>query len=155
MTGKNEPTKKDLWDKSYIVIMCSFTLIIAIGTVVIAIGTYRLAFHSVPSLSEDIKNATITPRGRCMLPHPFYGRVTFDGKPASNANVTIGNYNTNEEDSFFTNENGEYLFEAANFPNCWVGGDKIHISACIGDYCKYKELIFQNNNGGTQIDIDN
>ena len=129
-----------------------YKLLMVLFTGLIALGTLRLAFFSVPELSKNIENITIE-RGKCIHPHVIYGIVTSFYNPPKIATLTITNKNTGDRKIMLTNEGGEYVENIANFPNCWVGGDNIEISACIENTCNKKEFIFKLEGGGTRTDI--
>ncbi|MEK6808679.1 MAG: hypothetical protein AABY14_03265, partial [Nanoarchaeota archaeon] len=81
-------------------------------------------------------------------------KVRYNSFPAKNAEVTITNLNTGDEKQLLTNENGEYIENASNFPNCWIGGDKIKLTACVSNKCITKEIVFLLEGGGTEVHID-
>lgn len=148
--------KKDNLDKIYILSMCIFTGLIAVGTIVTAIATYKLyelALKEIPEIKENLQNLTIS-RGRCITPHLLVGKVRHNNFPAKNAKVTITNLNTGDEKQLLTNENGEYIENTSSFPNCWIGGDKIELTACVSNKCSTKEIVFLLEGGGTEVHID-
>ena len=146
-------TKKDKWDKTNIILMCLFTFIIALGTAFIAVGTYKLAFKDVEQIKKDIQNLSIS-RGRCLTPNALWGIVKFNGVPAKSAIISITNINTGDTKILTTNDKGEYAESAGNFPNCWVGGDKVKINACVSNECNTKEIVFTLDNGGIRVDFN-
>ena len=148
-------TKKDKWDKTNIILMCIFTGIIALGTAIISVGTYKLAFKDVEEIKESIQNFSIS-RGRCLTPNPVYGIVKYktNGVRVENAMINITNLNTRDSSVLITNKNGEYAESVGNFPNCWVGGDKIKISACDLNKCVIKDVTFSLEGGGMKIDFE-
>ncbi len=77
----------------------------------------------------------------CKLPIKIIsGIVKSDGNPVKSVNLSIKNLQTNDQQSFLTDESGEYLLE--NFRHCWISGDIVEIKACTDGSCKieYRKL---------------
>lgn len=138
--------KKDCWDKTHIVGMLFLTALIALGTLI-------LALKEAPEIRESLENLTIS-RGRCLTPNIIYGRVTYNGNPVSNAEVTMRNINTGDSKNVVTDESGSYLESVGNFPNCWIGGDRIKIDSCISNKCGTKEIVFSLEGGGIEVNVE-
>lgn len=138
--------KKDWWDKISIVGMLFLTALIALGTL-------RVAFKEAPEIRESLQNLTIS-RGGCLTPNVIYGTITYNGNLAPNAEVIIRNINTGNSKSLVTDKSGRYLESVGNFPNCWIGGDRIKIDSCVSNKCGTKEIIFSLESGGIEVNVD-
>lgn len=138
--------KKDCWDKSYIIG-------ILVLTAFIALGTLKVAFKEAPEIRESLQNLTVS-RGGCLTPNAIYGTVIHKGNPVPNVEVIVRNINTGDSKSLVTDGSGRYLESVGNFPNCWIGGDRIKIDSCISNKCGTKEVVFSFEGGGIEVNVE-
>lgn len=93
------------------------------------------------------------------FPIPYVMGLIFNnkGQRITNFNVCVENVNTVEKICEFTNENGEQIFNLANFQKGYSNKDIIKIIYCINtEICKenYKTLEVNTFSGGTILNID-
>lgn len=140
--------KKDKWDYVYGALMLLFTGLISYGAFVkipteIKEGNLNLRNYS------GINPSSIGPR----IPYMVYGKFSLSGAAIENINITITNANTREEINTFTNLNGEYILNLANFPHYFQFRDKLIITACMEKLCEKKEIIVSGQEPGIRIDF--
>jgi len=122
-------------------------------TALTALGTLKVAFKEAPEIRESLQDLAVS-RGACLTPNVIYGTVTYNGNPAPNVEVIVRNINTGDSKQLVTDESGRYLESVGNFPNCWIGGDRIKIDSCISNKCGTQEIVFSLEGGGIEINIE-
>lgn len=88
------------------------------------------------------------------LPYPVAGQITdSDGANPSGAKVVLRNDRSGEKISTTTNDQGEYVLDAANLTSGYVESDRLTVICAFGDEDNESSFLISDNLGGNTVNL--